>query len=154
MVQQRLYIVHLMGGDDERSVFRHMLGNDLAELALRRDIQSVGGLVHQQELGIRGEGKRHEHLLLLTHREGIQLHVRRKFKIMKTALQHFHTELGIERAVDLDILAKRHCRQVELLGYDEYLAQHFRFPQLGLDTVEAHTTFLGTKQTANQVEQR
>ena len=143
-----------MGGDDERAVFRHVLGNDLAELALRGNVKSVGGLVHQQELGIRSKCKRHEHLLLLTHREGIQLQVGREFKILQTTFQHLHTELGIERTVDLDILAERHSRQVELLGHDEDLAQHLRFSQLGFNTVEAHTALLGTKQTRNQVEQR
>ena len=34
MIQQALYIVNLMGRDDQRTILRHVLGYDLAELRL------------------------------------------------------------------------------------------------------------------------
>ena len=54
MVYQRLHIVYLVGRNDERAVVSHILGHHLAEQALRGDVQSVGGLVHQQQAGTRG----------------------------------------------------------------------------------------------------
>ena len=72
MVEQRLHIVHLMGGDDERAVVGHVVGHHAAELHLRGDVQSVGGLVHQQQAGAGGQGEAHEHFLLLAHRERLQ----------------------------------------------------------------------------------
>ena len=41
VVEQRLYIVHLMSRDDEGAVFRHVVGDDLTELALRWDVKTI-----------------------------------------------------------------------------------------------------------------
>ncbi len=42
-------IVHLMSRDDEGAVFRHVVGDDLTELALRWDVETIGRLVHQKK---------------------------------------------------------------------------------------------------------
>ena len=153
MIQQRFNIVYLMGRDNERTIASHILGNHLTELTLRRDIQSVGRLVHQQHTGVGSQGKGHKHLFLLSHREGIQLQVATQLKILQTALQNGCAEQGIEGAVNLYILIERHSGQVELLRNDKDILQRFRATQFGLDTIKAYSTLLGAQQSSNQVKQ-
>ena len=146
--------MHLVGRDDQRAVFRHILGHHLAELALRRDIESIGRLVHQQHLRAGSKGEAHKHLLFLTHREGIELQVGGEFKILQTSLQYLTGETRIERLVDFHIRIKRHRGQVELLGYDEDLLQRFRQTLACFNTIKANRALPGTKQSADQIQQR
>ena len=143
-----------MGGDNQRAVIAHILSHHLAELTLRGDIQSVGRLVHQQHLRTCSQSKGHESLLLLTHRESIQLQIHRQLKIFQATLQHCHTELRIERTVDLHVLLQRHCWQIELLRYDEDLLQCIRQSLTCLDAIETNVSLLRTKQSADQIQQR
>ena len=99
-----------------------MISVRFAELALRGNVESVSRFIHQQHLRAGSEGETHKHLLLLTHREGIELQVGGELKILQTSLQHLTRESGIERLVDLHIRIERHRGQVELLRYDENLA--------------------------------
>ena len=154
MVEQRLNIVYLMGGDDQRAILRHILGHHLTELRLRRDVKTVCRLVHQQQLCTSSKGKAHEHLLLLAHRESVQLQVCREFKVLQTVLQHFRTEHRIERTVNLHILIERHVRQIKFLRHDKDLAQSFRLSLTGFDAIETNRTLLRTEQSTDKIQER
>ena len=81
MVEQTLDVVHLVGGDDERTVVGHVAGHDLAEKGLRGDVETIGGLVHHQQTCARGNGKAHIHFLFLTHGQLFQIRLGRHLKV-------------------------------------------------------------------------
>jgi len=135
VVEQLLHVVHLMGRDDDEAVVIHVAGNDLAELALRRDVQSVGRFVHEEILGLRGQGEGHVRLLLLPHGEPAEVHVGTQFEVSKARLQHFMRETGVERAVEPDILRQRKGRQLKLLWQKVDFAERFGLSPAGFDPV-------------------
>ena len=110
MIKQSLHVVHLMGRDNQRAVLTHILCHHLTELALRGDIHTVGGFVHQQVVGLRSQGDTHIHLFLLTHREGFQVQVGGEFEVFQATFQHLTTEMRVEALHQTDILFQSHCR--------------------------------------------
>lgn len=70
MVEEILNVVYLMRRDDKCAVIGHITGYNAAEEGLRRDVETVGGPVHEDEPGAGGKGKAHEHLLLLVPSRG------------------------------------------------------------------------------------
>ena len=154
MVEQRFHVVHLVSGDYQRAVITHILCHHLAELTLRRDVQSVGRLVHQHHLGVRCQCEGHEHLLLLAHRESIELYVSGEFEILQAVLKHLRAKPRIERAVYLHIIVERHGREVKLLRHYENLLQRFRLSLACLHTFIEHLALLRPQQSAYQIEQR
>ncbi len=75
MVQYFVNVTHLMGGNDNRLVVRHTRSQKFAELALSRNIQSIGRLIHQQQGSIGGQRKTHEDFLFLPHGQGSQISI-------------------------------------------------------------------------------
>ena len=116
MVQHIVNVSHLMGGNHNRPLVRHARGDELTELALRHDVQSVGRFVHQQQRGMRGERKTHEHFLLLPHRQPTQMNVPIHLEQMQVGHHVLLAEVGIERAVQLHKLNQRNGRQIKFLG--------------------------------------
>ena len=69
MVEELLDVVYLMRGDDERGVFGQIAGHHLAKQGFRRNVETVGWLVHQQQLAAGSHGNAHVNLLFLPHRQ-------------------------------------------------------------------------------------
>ena len=151
MIEQLLYIVHLMGGDDDGSFVGHIHGNHFAELLLRRDVEAVGGLVHQQIAGAAGKGERHQDLLLLAHGETAGVERRRQVELLQALVQHLRREVRIERPIGIDILRQRHRRQFELLGHDVEVLQQTALAAAGIASVYLHPTLLHMQQAHHYI---
>ena len=111
--------MNLMGGDDENAVVCHIVCHNLPELCLRWNVEAVGRLVHQQDAGAGGQGEAHVHLLLLAHRQFIELVEVWQGEIRQAFLQHLVGEVGIEGLVDFHVCVKRHVGQLKLLWHYE-----------------------------------
>ena len=142
-----------MGRDDEHAVVGHVAGHHTAELCLRGNVQAVGGLVHQQQPRSGCEGKAHEHLFLLPHRERVQFEGGGQFEDVQAAVEHLAAETGIERAVDAYVFVEGDVGQFKLLGHNEHLLEHLGAALARLYTVVGDGTFLRMQQSANQIEQ-
>ena len=139
--------MNLMGRDNHGALLCHVLGNDLTELRLRGDVQSVGGFIHQQILGVGGHSESDIGLLALTHRKLTQTYVGRQFEISQTALQDFVREIGVEGLIEFHILRKTDGGHLKLLRYEEDVAQGFRLAVLGCDAIATYRTARGAEQT-------
>ena len=153
MVEQQLYIVHLVSTDDERLFLTHACNHHLAEEALREDVESVGGFVEQQILGVCGQSDADVHLLLLTHRETAQIDLGRHLELTQTLFQQFVTETGIEGLDGFYITSKADGRQVVLFWHDEDFREYLGIALASVHAIDLHTSFLCTKQTRDEIEQ-
>ena len=153
MVEQSLHIVQLVGGDDEGAFFGHGSGDDLAELLLRWHIQPVGGLVHEEVVYVGGKGETHQGLLLVAHREGIELPVLRQFELFHASVQDVIAEGWIERTIGFHIFCEPHCWQVELFRDDVHLLQGLPFAAAHIGAIHCDLSFTGAQQSHQQVEQ-
>ena len=153
MVQQLFHVVHLVGGDHDGALVGHVLGDDLAELCLRWNVQSVCRFVHQQVLGLGGHGEGYVGLLALAHRQLAQVDVAVQFEVVQATLEHFVGKMWIKGAVEAHVFRQPDAGHLELLGHEEQLAQQLGLALVGCDIVTADRPLRGAQQTAEQVEQ-
>ena len=151
MVEQSLHVVHLVGGDNHASLLGHRVCHHASELCLRGDVESVGGFVHQEIAGVGGESKTHEHLLLLTHRQFVELMEQRQLKILQAALQYLAREIGIEHLVDLNVCVESHCGHLKLLGHHEDVAQDIWIALICSHSIHKDFSLLCTQQSTDEI---
>ena len=151
VVEQLLHVVHLVGGNDDGALVGHVRGNDAAELLLRRDVETIGGLVHQQVARAAGQGERHQDLLLLTHREAADVKRLGQAELLQALAEHFLREVRIERPIGVDVLGERHRRQFELLGHDVEVLQQGALAATGVVSVDQCQSFAGMQQAHHNI---
>ena len=64
-IDQVFQIPYLMGGDDKALVIGGGMGDQAAEDGFGGDVQAVGGLIQEQELGVAGQSETYHCLFLL-----------------------------------------------------------------------------------------
>ena len=143
-----------MGGNDNRLVVRHTRSQEFTELALPRNIQSIGRLIHQQQGSIGGQRKAHEDFLFLPHGQGSQISIHIHLEEMQVLHHVFLTETGIELTVQFNIADQGNRRQLELLGYQKHVLQRDGQPAAHVGIMIHHSPTFGSQQTAHQIEQR
>ena len=131
----------------------HALGHHLAEEALGEDVETVGGLVHQQQRGVGGQREAHDDLLLLAHREALEVERGRQFEARQIPLEVAATELGVERRVDAHIIRQADARQVVLLGHYVAVRQHRRPALAHVDPFKTDGAAAGAQQAHHGMEQ-
>ena len=124
IIENRIYVAHLVSGKHHNLVVAHAGGYNLAELALARNVEAVGGLVHKQHASVGGKCEAHKHLFLLTHRQCLEIHIEVvHFKHLEIAHHIIHAETRIECAIHLGIFAKRYRWQLKFLGHDKNIGE-------------------------------
>ena len=123
---QLLYVVDLVGGDDECRVVRQVLRHYLTKRGFRGNVEAVGRLVHQQPLCACGKGDTHKYLFLLTHRELAQVADVGQFEGREAVVEHLLVEAGVEGTDERDVFLKRHLGQRKLFRHEEDAAEHQR----------------------------
>ena len=154
VVEHLLHVVYLMGRNHHSTFLCHVLGYHLAELRLRRNIQSVGGLIHQQILGVGRHGEGNIGLLTLTHGEFTQTYVGRQLEISQTTLQDFVGEIGVERFVEFHIFREADGRHLKLFGHKEDVTERFGQAVFCCNCIATNSAMDRAQQAREQVEQR
>ena len=156
MVEQRVDVAHLVGGDDDGARVVHARGYEAAEGHLAGDVEAVGGFVHQHQRRVAGQGEAHEHLLALAHREARKLvgQVGVNLEGGEMAAQVVVREVGVEGRVHGHIVAEREVGQCQLLGHDEHRGHRVRVALAGHGAVEFHAAACRRQQSGYQIEQR
>src|SRR5574344_2385618 len=151
MVEQRLHVMHLVCGDNQYAVVRHIVGNHFAKLSLRGDVKTVCRFVHQHDSCTRGECEAHKHLLLLTHRQFVELMEVRKFEVLQTVLKQVSGEIGIERFHQLPIHVQSDAWHVKLLCHDKYVLLDIGIAVVAVHSVHHNLTVLRTQKSADKI---
>ena len=86
-VDQVLKVPHLMGGDDDCAVFRSEAHDGAPELGLARDVESVGGFIHEDVAGTGCKCKGDVRLLELSCRHGLHLLVKLHIELLHKSLE-------------------------------------------------------------------
>ena len=155
MVKDVADVAHLMGRNEHHLVVGHSSADEFAELTLAGDVKTIGGLIHNQGVGVGSEGESHEHLLFLAHRQGVQLgvHVTTHVEDVQITLHVLHAEAGIERRVDSYIFLEAQSWQFKLLGNQENVAHRLGQTAANVLTVHQDFTVLGSEQSRHQVDE-
>ena len=155
MVENLADVAHLVCGDKHHLVVGHASSNQLTELTLAGNVETVGWLVHNEHMGVGGKGKGQEHFLLLSHRQRVKLHIHvaTHLKDIEVALKVVNREIGVERSVDADILLQGKVWQVKLLRNQIDVAHCLWKTITHVLAVVSHFTALGSEQTGHQVDE-
>ena len=153
MVEKKGDVVDLMGGDDNGLLIGHTRCNDLAELALGGDVEAIGGLVHHEQAGVGGEGEADEGFLLLPHRELAQTDIVVKVELTQAGFQNLIAEVGIEGAVELDVLLEIDAREGKFLGHQIGVAEQLDGTALHIVAVDMNIAALGTQESTQEIKQ-
>ena len=151
VVDKLFNVVDLMGGDDDRALLCSMGSDDAAELTLGFEVETVGGFVHQQVARVGGQGKGHQRLLLLTHRELADVELGRKLELREALLEDFVAEARIEDAMRLHILAQGHRWKLKLLWNEIDVGQSSGLAGGDILPIGQHTPALRTQQPRQHI---
>ena len=129
VVEERLYVVDLVGGDNHGAVVGHVFRHDLAEECLRGYVQSVGGLVQQQQTAAGSESHAHRYLLPLSHGEGMEVaDVVGQAELGKALVEGVIIEVGIEPSENVPVALQRDAGQHVFFRHEEYVTEHLWVP--------------------------
>ena len=155
MVQNGADVTHLMGRNQDHLLVGHAGADEFAELALAGDVQTVGGLVHEDDAGVGGQGKGHEHFLLLAHRHRVELDIQvaAHLEDVEVALHVLATELGVEWCIDAHILAQGEVRHLKFLRYQLDVAHGLGQTAAHVHIIHGGDARLRREQARHQVDE-
>ena len=145
--------MYLVRRDNDGLIVSHVAGHQLAEEGLGRNVETIGGFVHEQHATLRGKGKAYEHTLLLAQREFVEVRVHVDLEILQTLPENLLTEARIERLAIFHIACEWHRGQTEFVGHKENFLLQRRLAQARLLTIDEDAALARHEESAEQVQQ-